>query len=208
MFKSLHTLFAALVLVGASSAQALTIVDADAFAAGDHKAVHDTASGLTWLDYGITNNKSYHQVVSELGSTYAGWRLPTETEVKTLWSNLFSALPGWNADGMGTGWAYYSGDTTFITDIFGTNYDFGGGSIYDLGWFKGDDSGLKYAYISNGGSQMYGPGIDYAQYGYADEVTPYYSTLLVKTSNVPEPSAIFLMALGLFGLGYARRKAV
>ena len=49
----------------------------------------DNSTGLEWIDFGITNNKSFNDVQAELSTTYSGWRLPTYDEVKTLWSGMF-----------------------------------------------------------------------------------------------------------------------
>lgn len=71
----------------AHHSHALPFIEADGFAAGDKKAIYEISTGLTWLDFGVTNNKSYNQVIAELDSTYLGWRLPTENEVKNLWNS-------------------------------------------------------------------------------------------------------------------------
>lgn len=68
----------------------LPLTKADAFNPGDGKAVKDTKTNLIWLNFGINNGQSFHQVMSALQTNYQGWRLPTEQEVKDLWSRLFA----------------------------------------------------------------------------------------------------------------------
>ena len=85
-YLRLHSLIIMLTLA-AQHSHALPFIDADGFVAGDKKAIYETSTGLTWLDFGVTNNKSYNQVLAELDSTYLGWRLPTESEVKNLWNS-------------------------------------------------------------------------------------------------------------------------
>ena len=51
---------------------------------GDEKTTLNTTTGLEWLDLNETKNKSIIQVKSELATTYAGFRLATETEITAL----------------------------------------------------------------------------------------------------------------------------
>lgn len=69
----------------------LPLSKADAFSAGDGKAVRDINTNLIWLNFGINNGDSFNQVMSELNTTYKGWRLPTEQEVRDLWGSLFAS---------------------------------------------------------------------------------------------------------------------
>ena len=98
VIKHLSSYSLATALFLAHQTQALPFVDADAFAPGDKKAIYESSSGLTWLDFGITNDKSFDQVISELDSTYYGWRLPTEDEVKNLWNSTINTnnAPPWS----------------------------------------------------------------------------------------------------------------
>ncbi|HSC69386.1 MAG TPA: hypothetical protein VLC79_16960 [Cellvibrio sp.] len=82
------SLFATTVLYSVN-AHALPIENADAFVAGDGKAIYEKSSGLTWLDFGINTDMTLYGVTTQLDSEpYAGWRLPTEAEVL----HLFKAL--------------------------------------------------------------------------------------------------------------------
>jgi hypothetical protein len=90
MHKAIAILFA-LGSVFFTNAKALTIINADAFAPGDGKAIYDTTSGLTWLDFGINNGIFFNDVVDQLGSgKYSEWRLPTESEVLQLFNRAWS----------------------------------------------------------------------------------------------------------------------
>jgi hypothetical protein len=51
---------------------------------GDSKATLHQETGLEWLKLPNTNKKSINEVMSELATTYAGWRMPTNTEVEVM----------------------------------------------------------------------------------------------------------------------------
>lgn len=70
----------------------LPLEKTDAFKPGDGKAVRDTQTNLVWLNFGITSAQSFNDVCNALTTTYQGWRLPTEQEVKDLWGRLTSNL--------------------------------------------------------------------------------------------------------------------
>lgn len=54
---------------------------------GDGQVTLDTSTGIEWLDLTVTRGKSIDEVSAMLQSSYAGWRLPTASEMRTL---LFS----------------------------------------------------------------------------------------------------------------------
>jgi hypothetical protein len=216
MLKKLaRTLGIATFLLSATS-QALPIVQADAFAAGDNKAIYDASSGLIWMDFDVTAGKAYDQVISKLDSQYSGWRVPTELEVIQLWSSLFSSL-SWISD-------YYGPNTGIgrdisevsnqVMDIFGTNFFFQSTgyyySAYSLGLFKGDDGKYRNAYINydDYGSASNPSIISSAEIVPIESVNPdfIYSVLLVKHS-VPEPSSLALGLFALLALAYRRKLA-
>jgi hypothetical protein len=69
-------------------------VHTDWLATGDSRAVLHQETGIEWMRFSTNNTlgKSFDQVVGLLGTTYAGWRLPTEAEVSTMMSGLYGGL--------------------------------------------------------------------------------------------------------------------
>lgn len=215
--KSIFKLLALTALFASAASQALPIVQADAFTAGDNKASLQSSTGLVWMDFGVNNTKSFNQVVSELGSTYNGWRLATETEVNNLMGELFSGaqyqfsnvdFPKWEGVDDESILSVMSADVT-------QNYDWGLVYSYGHGWFLSDSNKLNYAEINNynpfgvntQGGLICCSDTNYADhFNYADSIQ--YSTFLVKNGvSVPEPTPIFLMGMAMLGLGFMRRRA-
>ncbi len=228
MLKKLARTLGLTSLLLSATTQALPIVQADAFITGDNKAALETSTGLVWMDFGVTNGKSLLEVEGELSTTFAGWRLATESEVKHLASDLFAGLSGWNPDAYGSGWGGTSNyDGNFLADIFavwgysGTDnywYFDDKGAIQDrpVVWsqarFRRDDGMVAELYfgegadtgagVKNGTVALWGEHISWP------EDASYFAlgTLLVKSSSVPEPSPLILLGLSLLGLGVARRR--
>lgn len=218
---SINALLLAATLALSSVANALPIQQADAFTAGDNKAALETSTGLVWLDFGITNNQTITSTLNQLDSTYAGWRLPTQSEVRNLWNGLFGDLPGWfsdetfgfienfdlaaefdviydifNVNGMGEHTTIYSDDETIVWPILGSQ-----------GLYKLDNGEI-------GGAMMYRPTTtpppgygamfyDASGLNALEWKHEFTSTLLVKgapISQVPEPTSLLLLISGLLAL--------
>lgn len=74
--------------VFASSMTNATLLQWDAFAPADAKAVKDESSGLIWLDINLTAGLTYQ----EAANTFAGWELATASMVESLLDNVFGYL--------------------------------------------------------------------------------------------------------------------
>lgn len=206
-----------------AAAQALPIVEADAFTAGDNKAVLETDTGLIWMDFGVNSHLSYEHVRYLLSTEYSGWRLPTAREVDHLWTGLFSGLPEWNRFSQGFGLLNsLTQDDYFasIFAIFGQSPD-GNFSIRDsddnvldawttqslFGVFK-DDSGVS-GFVS--ADSPYDD-IHYSSAMYIEnvDVSGWFGTLLVKDAptNVPEPGSIALLLIAGAALVARNRRRI
>lgn len=223
MLKKLaRTLGLASLLLSATS-QALPIVQADAFAAGDNKAALETSTGLVWMDFGVNSHLSYDHVRYLLPTQFAGWRLPTAAEVDHLWSALFDNLPEWNRYNQGFGsMASMNQDDYFnsIFDVFGNNAD----SYFES---RDQDGNVIDSWTSKSMFAVFQkePGVS----GYVSADSPYdtihsstamyiemtgvdvsgwFGTLLVKDSatTVPEPGSLFLMLVAMSALVVRHRR--
>jgi hypothetical protein len=172
----------------------------------------DETTGLEWMDFGVNNTYSYDQVTSLLSTEYAGWSLPTESDVLTLWHNAFSEVASHGSQSSGSTYALYhankvAGVTLFdpIFEIMGFN-----NSPYAQGFFRDTTGSTSYAGFNNDPTRsfamahVYGRNVNLDFFNTFD--TPNFSTMLVKAASVPEPSTLAIFALGLFGLSSGRFK--
>lgn len=220
MLKKIAKYAALVTVMSAATAQALPIIEADAFTVGDNQAMQDTTSGLVWMDHGVNSSKSFNQVVNELDTTYKGWRLPTEQEVVGLYTTLFAHQPGYQQR---ENW-WHSWDSllqTPVTEefkniftIFGANSFFASDQPYNWSWFLDSSDQLQSMsfFITNdfnapgnliGVASLccFNYGVNYDSQ--RDEAG--WTTLLVR-KDVPEPSVLILLGLGLLGLGLQRKR--
>jgi MYXO-CTERM domain-containing protein len=91
------TLIAATLLLSITSAQA-GFLNTDWETTGDSKATLHEETGLEWLDVSETFDKSHNTVVSELDTTYSGWRLPSVDELGAMMSSYIESVTGDQVD--------------------------------------------------------------------------------------------------------------
>jgi len=51
----------------------------------------DQTSGFEWMDFGVNNTYTYHEVSSllDMGDEFEGWRIANEDDVAELMTNVF-----------------------------------------------------------------------------------------------------------------------
>lgn len=231
MLKKLARIVGLSSLLLSATTQALPIVQADAFITGDNKAALETSTGLVWMDFGVNNHYSYTQVVGLLSTEYAGWRLPTATEVNHLWVSLFDDLPEWfqsttEAGPLSFTSGFLSSPAGKYEDYFNQIYEIFGQSPDSLsllidahgnlieswisksafGIFMKDADTSGYVHLQNPYSDAYTDSAFYVEM-YLTDISYWHNTLLVKDDqvSVPEPAAPLLALLGLMAL-FARRQ--
>jgi hypothetical protein len=197
------TLLAVLAISLSTSAHA-ALQKGDWLATGDKKVAIDTDTGLEWLTLDNTKGKSINDVISQLGAggAYAGWRLPTESEVFALTNKMYGSTVGQNdQDTSYQGnivWAW-RGDSRQVAMM---NYiNMLGLTNYVQGY---DQYGINYTYTSYGLYLNGNPGVGTQPsqvlfsgvytfrsihsrdhfYAYSGMTHPSYSTADVKYSHV------------------------
>ncbi len=186
-----------------TAAHSITVENFDAFQKSDNLAMRDVETGLVWLDFGVNNGESINSVVSNLNGIYAGWRLPTESEVVSFWERLAIA------------------DLTGIFDLCGANKTPSDNLPYlAWGYFVDEEGYLGAAYIKeepnplrqtlnvNSTANRIIAGIEKKIIDVKYDGSDYYlfnldgaaeiSTLLVKKTEVNEPSLLMLVFLIAF----------
>lgn len=224
MLKKLARTLGIATFLLSTTSQALPIVQADAFVAGDNKAALQTSTGLVWMDFGVNNHIPSFKVVDLLATDYAGWRLPTESEAMA-WINDLAGNIGWRAGYGSFKYLDLPDNTHFdylatLTDIIGfdrtstATLHIGGVLVntYLVNTLDGSfamNTG-KTGVFSLASALDNAPNARSSGYFYVEDMTfPSVNgtTLLVKDTakSVPEPSSLVLGLFALLALAYRRK---
>jgi|SRR5215467_8197356 len=146
----------ALLSIGHVRSAHASLIAADAWAAGDGRLTTDTATGLSWLDLTVTNNKSYADIfLHDYGGLLSlGFRAPTLSEVAALLHDAGSP-PGPIPTSTQFAAATYSAAATFIS-LFGCTAC---GFPYSEGYVVSDTFGAQYAWAETRGNGTGGFGM-------------------------------------------------
>jgi hypothetical protein len=232
MLKKIAKSIALLSLLSAATAQALPMVQADAFSAGDNKAALETSTGLVWMDFGVNSHRTFSDVMSSLDTDYAGWRLPTIAEVDHLWTGLFGGLDEWSRlQPTFASLSTIDKNITMYDDYFNSLMEVFGSVVGLDGHYTHTRDGVliysaTYTYKSsfavfsdsgvNGFVNLFVPTDNnivprHAAFSYEmlipflQDISLQQGTLLVKKStNVPEPASGLLAVLAIFMLAVRR----
>jgi hypothetical protein len=165
-----------------------TLANATLIDNGDYTT--DTVSGLDWLDWTLTGNKTQAEALYMFSG--AGWRIATAAEATGLIANRFG-IPGVGSNGrpgMQCCWPAVDGATPLkFEQLFGLYY-----AMIEGHGLVGADQQNVYA--------NHNPSF----YGLIGTRESWAGVALVKGAAVSEPAIIALFALGLVGIGFARRR--
>jgi hypothetical protein len=226
--KLISKIFAVSSIALASISANAELISTDWKTSGDSLATLDESTGLEWLDLTQTINMSINQAEDLMNSTFAGWRLPTRSEVTQLMVNAFPSQAKFveGEGGRSIANATLDNETDNFRFLFGTTY---ATSTYEFsyGLFENDVIDARYSLLYSGAADKisddsvslfsnYGIGTD------NDHTHTYIGVYLVSgggttlssindpsinngSANVPLPATAALLGLGLLGFG-ARRK--
>jgi hypothetical protein len=171
-----------------------TLANATLIDNGDYST--DTLSGLDWLDWSLTVDKTHAEALAIYGSE--GYRLATLTEAQDLLYRLFGHPPtisGYFSPP--TGGPYQSKVQPFA-EMFG-------GTIVTTFYL------VSYATLPGHGLFGAQPTVIYSgfgplTYGKDDFKSISSGIALVKVTDVSEPAIITIFVLGFVGIMFARRR--
>jgi hypothetical protein len=206
------------------------LVETDWKTAGDARATLDESTGIEWLDLTETKDLHYSEVVAQLDTTFAGWRLPTFDEVAGLMEVFF---PGAQYTGSGyytTGtlaqrqqWVDLLGYTTGDLAL-GLHTKKGAPEYLAYSGVRVPESNYSYIYQSGGSYSKSGTHSRASVYAagvflVSDGGTTYSSinnpSLNANNANAPAntapanvsvPVGLGVMGMGLLGLAFRRKQ--
>jgi hypothetical protein len=160
---------------------------------GDYST--DTESGLDWLDWTLTVDKTQAEALTQFGG--AGWRIATESEALGLMENFFDVDFGYSTYLHNSVVLDFSANRSQFVGLMGQTHGpisetYTYSLIEGVGKFGVDN----FLFAGHGASWHGRVGFKYTDVGIA----------LVKVAAVSEPAIIALFALGVVGIGFARRR--
>jgi hypothetical protein len=168
-----------------------TLANATLIDNGDYST--DNESGLDWLDWTLTVDKTQEEALTMYGS--AGWRTATQAEATKLMENFFGITIGSSPAFLAWSDPAYAANNALFVGLLGAS----GGQFTAHATLEGFGLvGVDKAYIYSGHAVEF--------FGASGFSAGYAGIALVKAADVSEPAIITLFALGFVGIGFARRR--
>jgi hypothetical protein len=169
-----------------------------------------SGDGRTYLGLNTIASWDYATTLAatQVNGQYEGFRIANTADADFFIGSLFGANANTCSTVDGTATNSSCGTITGWDDgLFGANFDL----VSEMFWFIADEATVDVGYVrifGNGNVAQYEAGISIADADrFSNPASRHASWLLVKdTVDAPEPSIIALMGLGIFGIGFARRR--
>jgi hypothetical protein len=194
----------------------------------------DSDTNLEWMDFGINNHETFFVVKNKTKNNgeYKDWSVATETQVRELWFNAFFNTnpriyrPNQNVKSWGEAIDWTDDENTFSTlwdpiyEIMGYNTILRPGNDAEqkagFGYYEANNGYLYRAQFVNytnsniltAEREFYDSASlsTYDRFEARNSHNIAFSTMLVKSVKVPEPSTLFLF-LAAFVFAYSPNKS-
>ena len=180
-----------------------TLVEGQCDGTANASVTCDTATGLEWLDLTATTGLSVNDFLADEGGWLSqGWSVANTTQVNNLYMDAGFSIVGGTFDGKDVEPAL------LMLDLLGCTAECDRSGSFGQGFTVLPGSGLVYvSFYQVSGSP---PDSGIARFS-AISVDPSQSSEFagvwaVRQSTVPEPGTLALFAIGLAGIGLARRQ--